>query len=287
MRPLALVVANAVRRARALPPPSLARQTTGVASGWRAAVCAAVARGGRGLRVEAWAPATRIRLRREPTRHDAKPSCVHGQGAAAALCDRRDGGGAFGRAHAHLPRAPRAKEVSSRRAAEVASCDRPPPDQLLEKEVARCYATGAWEDAPPDERTHVCRVHLVPKKTPPGEPQKWRCVVDLRPTNAFCVNRGCKYETLKLLQRLARRGEWALSYDLQGDRQDGCRSFRRRSRAASREDSQVRDAPRPLAAGSEGRLDAELRGGVSCKKFCRALTVILTVSHTDTNSKSY
>lgn len=86
---------------------------------------------------------------------------------------------------------------------------------FLEKEVARCYATGAWEDAPPDERTHVCRVHLVPKKTPPGEPQKWRCVVDLRPTNAFCVNRGCKYETLKLLQRLARRGEWALSWDMQ------------------------------------------------------------------------
>jgi hypothetical protein len=85
----------------------------------------------------------------------------------------------------------------------------------LEREVARCFETGAWEAAPVDERTHVCRVHLVPKKTPPGEPQKWRVVVDLRPTNAFCVERRCKYETLKTLSRLARRGEWAISWDMQ------------------------------------------------------------------------
>ena len=43
---------------------------------------------------------------------------------------------------------------------------------FLEKEVARCFATGAWEEAPPDERTHVCRVHLVPKKVPPGHPPR-------------------------------------------------------------------------------------------------------------------
>ena len=96
------------------------------------------------------------------------------------------------------------------------------PDELsaaqsafLEAEAARCYATGAWEDAPPDERTHICRVHLVPKKVPPGAPPKWRVVVDLRPTNAYCVDRRCKYETLKALSRLARRGEWDISWDMQ------------------------------------------------------------------------
>lgn len=86
---------------------------------------------------------------------------------------------------------------------------------FLEKEVARSFETGAWETAPPDERTHICRVHLVPKKVPPGDPPKWRVVVDLRPTNAYCVDRSCKYETLKSLSRLARRGEWAISWDMQ------------------------------------------------------------------------
>jgi ribonuclease HI len=86
---------------------------------------------------------------------------------------------------------------------------------FLEKEVARCFATGAWEAAPEDERSHICRVHLVPKKTPPGEPQKWRVVVDLRPTNAYCKEKSCKYETLKVLQRLARRGDWMISFDMQ------------------------------------------------------------------------
>jgi len=87
--------------------------------------------------------------------------------------------------------------------------------EFLEKEVARCFGTGAWEQAPADERTHICRVHLVPKKTPPGEPQKWRVVVDLRPTNAFCRPKSCKYETLRVLQRLARRGDWMVSFDMQ------------------------------------------------------------------------
>jgi hypothetical protein len=35
----------------------------------------------------------------------------------------------------------------------------PQQSEFLEREVARCYRTGAWEDAPPDERTHICRVH--------------------------------------------------------------------------------------------------------------------------------
>ena len=91
----------------------------------------------------------------------------------------------------------------------------PQQSEWLEKEITRCYGTGAMEDAPADQRTHICRVHLVPKKTPPGEPQKWRLVVDLRPTNAYCRPRSCKYETLRVLQRLARRGDWMISFDMQ------------------------------------------------------------------------
>ena len=90
----------------------------------------------------------------------------------------------------------------------------PAQAEFMEKEVPRCLATGAWEPAPKAERTHVCRVHLVPKKTPPGEKQKWRLVIDLRPTNKFCVAYKCKYETLRLLQRQCRRGDWAVSLDL-------------------------------------------------------------------------
>ena len=86
---------------------------------------------------------------------------------------------------------------------------------FLEKEVSRCFATGAWEEAPPGECDHVSRVHLVPKKTPPGQPQKWRVVVDLRPTNLYCRPKHCKYETLRVLQRLARRGDWMISFDMQ------------------------------------------------------------------------
>lgn len=85
----------------------------------------------------------------------------------------------------------------------------------LENEISRCYATGALEDAPPEERSHVCRAHLVPKKTPPGEPQKWRLVIDLRPTNAYCREHRCRYETLRSLSRLARQGDWMVSFDLQ------------------------------------------------------------------------
>ena len=85
----------------------------------------------------------------------------------------------------------------------------PEESAFLEKEVVRCFGTGAWETAPPDERTHVCRAHLVPKKG-----GKFRLVVDLRPTNAFCREFRCKYETLRNLSRLAGRGDWMFSWDL-------------------------------------------------------------------------
>jgi hypothetical protein len=85
---------------------------------------------------------------------------------------------------------------------------------FFEKERLRHYETGAWEDAPMDERSHVSRAHLVPKKVGPGEPPKWRIVWDLRPLNAFCRPMSCRYETLKVLGRLAQRGDWMFSWDL-------------------------------------------------------------------------
>ena len=39
-------------------------------------------------------------------------------------------------------------------------------------------------------------------------------MVDLRPTNAYCVRRSCKYETLKSLSRWAAKGSWAFSWDM-------------------------------------------------------------------------
>jgi len=81
---------------------------------------------------------------------------------------------------------------------------------FFEDVLLKSYATGAWEDAPPDERTHICRLSLVDKK---GD-VKWRVVLDLRPTNSYCKERRCRYETLKVLSRLAVRGCWAFSWDL-------------------------------------------------------------------------
>lgn len=96
---------------------------------------------------------------------------------------------------------------------------------FLEDVVTKHYATGAWEDAPLDERTHICRVHLVPKKGA----VKWRVVVDLRPTNRYCISQRCRYETLKVLSRLAARGCWAFSWDMKdGYHQVGIRKDHRR-----------------------------------------------------------
>ena len=91
----------------------------------------------------------------------------------------------------------------------------PAESDFIELEYDRCLATGAWEVAPPDELTHISRAHLVKKKTPPGQKQKYRLVIDLRPTNAACRSRTCRYETLKALQKMAARGSWAISFDVQ------------------------------------------------------------------------
>ena len=63
--------------------------------------------------------------------------------------------------------------------------------EWLERKILRLSGNGALIAAPLDERTHMLCVHLVPKKTEPGKPKKWRLVIDLRPTNRYCVHRSC------------------------------------------------------------------------------------------------
>ena len=77
----------------------------------------------------------------------------------------------------------------------------------LDKEVARCLATGAWE--PATSSRFVSRAFLVPK---PGG--GFRLVVDLRTINEHCIELPCRYETLKALRRLARPEDYLFSFDL-------------------------------------------------------------------------
>jgi hypothetical protein len=42
----------------------------------------------------------------------------------------------------------------------------------------------------------------------------WRLIVDLCKLNLSCVPHRCRYETLRVLGRLARKGDWMTSFDL-------------------------------------------------------------------------
>ena len=81
-------------------------------------------------------------------------------------------------------------------------------EAFLEKETTRALAVGAWEPATCDK--YVSKVFLVPK---PGN--KWRLVMDFRWLNSHCIERTCKFETLKKLARMARKGDYMFSFDLQ------------------------------------------------------------------------
>ena len=80
--------------------------------------------------------------------------------------------------------------------------------EFMDKEKERALATGAWE--PATCTRYVSKVFLVPK--PNG---KWRLVMDFRWLNSHCREFKCRFETLKALQRLARRGDYMFSFDLQ------------------------------------------------------------------------
>jgi hypothetical protein len=80
--------------------------------------------------------------------------------------------------------------------------------EFLAKETTRALAVGAWEPATCDK--YVSKVFLVPK---PGN--KWRLVMDFRWLNSHCVDHTCRFETLKTLNRLAKKGDYMFSFDLQ------------------------------------------------------------------------
>ena len=70
----------------------------------------------------------------------------------------------------------------------------------------RCLGTGAWRKATVFD--FVSRAFIVTHKG------KRRLVIDLRFVNLHHVHRGCRYESLHVLRRLARRGDWMWSVDL-------------------------------------------------------------------------
>ena len=84
------------------------------------------------------------------------------------------------------------------------------PEQLsfIEAELARFVAAGAWERGTCDK--FVSRMFLVPK---PGVNQ-WRCIIDLRVLNKWCVRKRLKMESLLGVRHLTRKGDYMFSFDL-------------------------------------------------------------------------
>ena len=80
--------------------------------------------------------------------------------------------------------------------------------KFLQKERDRWIEIGAAKAAV--ELDYVSACHLVPK---PGK-GKFRIVIDYRFINSYMVEKGCRYETLKVLRRMARRGDYFMSVDL-------------------------------------------------------------------------
>jgi hypothetical protein len=82
--------------------------------------------------------------------------------------------------------------------------------QFLDKETQRCLnEVGSWEPATCAE--FVSPAFLVPK---PGQPNKWRLVVDLRFLNKYCKKFKMRSETLAMLSNLSRKNDFMFSFDL-------------------------------------------------------------------------
>ena len=96
------------------------------------------------------------------------------------------------------------------------SCSRASAAQLdfLQSELQRGLLSGALEPATSDR--YVTRILLAPK----GD--KWRICFDLRHINKFLRPLTCRYETLRKLSMLARKGDYMISLDLK----DGFYHFR-------------------------------------------------------------
>eukprot|EP00873_Tetraselmis_striata_P012004 jgi/Tetstr1/432268/TSEL_002302.t1 len=80
---------------------------------------------------------------------------------------------------------------------------------FLKGELARFVASGAWEFG--TCHTWVLRLFLMPK---PGVKQ-WRCIIDLRVLNSFCVRKRLNMETLLEVRHLTKKGDYMFSFDLQ------------------------------------------------------------------------
>ena len=83
-----------------------------------------------------------------------------------------------------------------------------PKMKFLQGERDRWLAVGAAKAA--TDTTYVSACHLVPK---PGK-NKFRIVSDYRHLNSYMTEKGCRYETLKVLRRLTRRNNFFMSVDL-------------------------------------------------------------------------
>jgi hypothetical protein len=90
----------------------------------------------------------------------------------------------------------------------------PEAQAWLKEETRRCVEdVGSWERV--ERADFINKAFLVPKATAPGEPKKWRLVVDLRPLNKFCKKTRMRTETLADLSRIARKNDWMVTFDLQ------------------------------------------------------------------------
>ena len=83
----------------------------------------------------------------------------------------------------------------------------PEERRWLSSERDRCLGTGAWRRARCFD--FVSRAFIVEHKG------KKRLVLDFRNINLHHVKRGCRFESLSRLRRMARRGDWVFSIDLQ------------------------------------------------------------------------
>jgi ribonuclease HI len=87
-------------------------------------------------------------------------------------------------------------------------------EELGEQE--RLVRAGAWERVPESERAgsrYLSPCFLVPKPTKDGK-LNWRLVVDLRRLNGYCRQFKCRFESLKLLGRMARKEDYLVSFDV-------------------------------------------------------------------------
>ena len=82
-------------------------------------------------------------------------------------------------------------------------------NEFWQQEKERLVTCGAWERG--GRSDYVTKAFLVPK---PGL-NKWRLVVDLRHLNSYVMEHTTKFETLKNLRHLAKRGDWMFSFDLE------------------------------------------------------------------------